>query len=300
MNNITNRPVDFLAASFLIIFSILLGLNQVMVKLVNEGMHPVFQVALRSTFAIFPILIYCYILKKKIIINNGSLIPGIIAGILFAIEFIFLFTALDYSTVTRVSLIFYTMPVWLTLAAHFLIENDKLNLNKILGLIIALVGLFLAVYEPTTGYDTSQFYGDAYSLLGSLCWATIAIMLKTTRLSNATPETQLLYQLVVSGIILLPLSMQLNDYVRNIDLDLILIFSFQVIVIMCMGFIGWLWIMSRYSASSTSSFAFLTPIFGVLFGWLIMDDPINEQIYLSLFFTCLGIYLINKRGSKSI
>ena len=300
MNNIKNRPVDFLAASFLIIFSILLGLNQVMVKLVNEGMHPVFQVALRSTFAIFPILIYCYILKKKIIINNGSLIPGIIAGILFAIEFIFLFTALDYSTVTRVSLIFYTMPVWLTLAAHFLIENDKLNLNKILGLIIALVGLFLAVYEPTTGYDTSQFYGDAYSLLASLCWAIIAIMLKTTRLSNATPETQLLYQLVVSGFILLPLSMQLNDYVRNIDLDLILIFSFQVIVIMCMGFIGWLWIMSRYSASSTSSFAFLTPIFGVLFGWLIMDDPINEQIYLSLFFTCLGIYLINKRGSKSI
>ena len=298
MNNIKNRPVDFLAASFLIIFSILLGLNQVMVKLVNEGMHPVFQVALRSTFAIFPILIYCYILKKKIIINNGSLIPGIIAGILFAIEFIFLFTALDYSTVTRVSLIFYTMPVWLTLAAHFLIENDKLNLNKILGLIIALVGLFLAVYEPTTGYDTSQFYGDACSLLASLCWATIAIMLKTTRLSNATPETQLLYQLVVSGIILLPLSMQLNDYVRNIDLDLILIFSFQVIVIMCMGFIGWLWIMSRYSASSTSSFAFLTPIFGVLFGWLIMDDPINEQIYLSLFFTCLGIYLINKRSSK--
>ena len=119
MNNIKNRPVDFLAASFLIIFSILLGLNQVMVKLVNEGMHPVFQVALRSTFAIFPILIYCYILKKKIIINNGSLIPGIIAGILFAIEFIFLFTALDYSTVTRVSLIFYTMPMWLTLAAHF-------------------------------------------------------------------------------------------------------------------------------------------------------------------------------------
>ena len=209
-----------------------------------------------------------------------------------------MFTALDYSTVTRVSLIFYTMPVWLTLAAHFLIENDKLNLNKILGLIIALVGLFLAVYEPTTGYDTSQLYGDAYSLLASLCWATIAIMLKTTRLSNATPETQLLYQLVVSGIILLPLSMQLNDYVRNIDLDLILIFSFQVIVIMCMGFIGWLWIMSRYSASSTSSFAFLTPIFGVLFGWLIMDDPINEQIYLSLFFTCLGIYLINKRSSK--
>ena len=92
--------------------------------------------------------------------------------------------------------------------------------------------------------------------------------------------------------------MQITNYVRDINMNLILIFSFQVIVIMCMGFIGWLWVMSKYSASSTSSFAFLTPIFGVLFGWLIMDDPINEQIYLSLFFTCFGIYLINKRGSK--
>ena len=142
------------------------------------------------------------------------------------------------------------MPVWLTVAAHFLIANDKLNLNKVLGLIIALAGMFLAVYEPTTGYDTSQFYGDAYSLMASLCWATIAIMLKTTRLSKATPETQLLYQLVISGVILLPLSMQITDYVRNIDLELILIFSFQVIVIMCMGFIGWLWICLLYTSPS--------------------------------------------------
>ena len=78
MNNIKNRPVDFLAASFLIIFSILLGLNQVMVKLVNEGMHPVFQVALRSTLAIFPILIYCYISRKKI---QGDIIElGVFKG----------------------------------------------------------------------------------------------------------------------------------------------------------------------------------------------------------------------------
>ena len=53
----TNKPIDGIAATFLIIFSVLLGLNQVLVKLVNLGMHPVFQVALRSTLAILPILI---------------------------------------------------------------------------------------------------------------------------------------------------------------------------------------------------------------------------------------------------
>ena len=120
-------------------------------------------------------------------------------------------------------------------------------------------------------------------------------MLKTTRLTKSLPETQLLYQLIVSGIILLPISFMLDDYVRELNTQLILIFSFQVIVIMCLGFIGWLWIMSKYSASSTSSFAFLTPVSGVLFGWLIMDDVINGQIYISLFLTCFGIYIINKK-----
>ena len=265
-------------------------------KLVNEGMHPIFQVALRSTLAIFPILIYCYIRKKKIDFFDGSFLPGLIAGVLFAIEFILLFTALDYSTVTRVSLIFYTMPVWLTVAAHFLIKNDTLTLNKFIGLIIALIGLIFAIYQPVTNYNIQQFYGDLFSLLASFCWAIIAIMLKTTRLTRSSPETQLLYQLIVSGIILLPISLMLEDFIRDINNQIILIFSFQVIVIMCLGFIGWLWIMSKYSASSTSSFAFLTPISGVLFGWLMMDDVINEQIFISLFLTCLGIYIINKKS----
>jgi drug/metabolite transporter (DMT)-like permease len=295
---VTNKSIDGVAASFLIVFSILLGLNQVCVKLVNVGMHPVFQVALRSTLAIIPILLYCYFTKKKIIISDGSFIPGVIAGILFAVEFIFLFTALDYSTVTRVSLIFYTMPVWLTLSAHFLIDNDKLSLKKIIGLALAVFGLILAIYEPNGEYNEKQFFGDLYSLLASFCWAAIAIMLKTTRLNKSIPETQLLYQLIVSGIILLPISFLFNDYIRDMNISLVLIFLFQVTIIMCLGFIGWLWVMSRYSASSTSSFAFLTPIFGVLFGWLIMDDNINLQIYFSLFLTCMGIYMINAKKNK--
>jgi drug/metabolite transporter (DMT)-like permease len=261
-------------------------------------MHPVFQVALRSTLAIIPILLYCYFTKKKIIISDGSFIPGVIAGILFAVEFIFLFTALDYSTVTRVSLIFYTMPVWLTLSAHFLIDNDKLSLKKIIGLALAVFGLILAIYEPNGEYNEKQFFGDLYSLLASFCWAAIAIMLKTTRLNKSIPETQLLYQLIVSGIILLPISFLFNDFIRDMNISLVLIFLFQVTIIMCLGFIGWLWVMSRYSASSTSSFAFLTPIFGVLFGWLIMDDNINLQIYFSLFLTCMGIYMINAKKNK--
>jgi len=115
----TNKSIDGIAALFLIIFSILLGLNQVLVKLVNEGMHPIFQVALRSTLAIFPILIYCYIRKKKIDFFDGSFLPGLIAGVLFAIEFILLFTALDYSTVTSFINILYDASMAYSCSSFF-------------------------------------------------------------------------------------------------------------------------------------------------------------------------------------
>mgnify|MGYP000453703079 CR=1 FL=1 len=138
------------------------------------------------------------------------------------------------------------------------------------------------------GGDIVNNSDDKQFSLTGLC---IRLTDKISRLKKSIPETQLLYQLIVSGVILLPISFLFNDYIRDINLNLILIFVFQVIVIMCLGFIGWLWVMSKYSASGTNSFMFLTPIFGVLFGWLIMDDNINLQIYLSLFLT-LGIYLI--------
>ena len=71
----------------------LLGLNQTLVKIVNTGIHPLFQVGLRSLLASIPVLLFCFIFKKKLSISDGSLLPGIICGSLFGIEFVFLLTS---------------------------------------------------------------------------------------------------------------------------------------------------------------------------------------------------------------
>jgi drug/metabolite transporter (DMT)-like permease len=107
MNDVNKKNrIDAFGATILIIFSALLGLNQVMVKVVNAGMNPIFQAGLRSAFAFFPVLLFAIITRKTLSMRDGSLVPGIIIGIFFATEFILLFTALDYTSIARASIFF--------------------------------------------------------------------------------------------------------------------------------------------------------------------------------------------------
>ena len=138
--------IDLTGGVVLISFSMLLGLNQTLVKIVNYGIHPIFQVGLRSLIAAIPVLIFCILFKKKISIRDGSLIPGVICGAIFALEFVLLFFALEFTSVARSSILFYSMPVWLGIAAHFLIKNEKLNSKKLLGFLISVSAVSIALF----------------------------------------------------------------------------------------------------------------------------------------------------------
>ncbi|MEM7260027.1 MAG: EamA family transporter, partial [Pseudomonadota bacterium] len=119
--------MDAFGASLLILQAGLLGLNQVLIKVVNAGLQPVFQAGLRSLCAIVPILLFAFIARKKLSISDGTLAAGITCGLVFSIEFLMLFIALDLTSVARVSVLFYTMPVWFTVAAHYLLPNESLT-----------------------------------------------------------------------------------------------------------------------------------------------------------------------------
>ena len=72
-------------------------------------------------------------------------------------------------------------------------------------------------------------------------------------------------------------------------------FAFQVIGVACIGFLSWFWILSIYPASNMASFSFLSPVFGVIFGWLILDETIDKTIIIALVLVSLGVILVNRK-----
>ena len=97
------RPVDTRGAIALIGFAALLAFNQVVVKVPGGGFEPVFQAALRSVGASLVVLAWILTFGVPLRIDRRVLPWGILAGVIFAVEFLCLFTALDTITVARSS-----------------------------------------------------------------------------------------------------------------------------------------------------------------------------------------------------
>jgi drug/metabolite transporter (DMT)-like permease len=285
--------IDALGGVLLVSVSFLLGLNQVLVKMVAVGMHPAMQAGLRSAFAIVPVLVLALIFRRRLSISDGSLPWGIFTGVLFAVEFLMLFLALDYSSVARVSVLFYTMPVWMTIGAHFLIPTERLTPVRAIGLGIAVLGVVVAMWGR--GEGENLLLGDIFCILAAIIWAGIGLVARLTPMRNSVPEMQLLYQLVVSAIVLIPAAFLIGDQVRDLRIEHWGILVFQAVFVVGFGFSTWFWVLSKYPASDMASFGFLAPVFGVLLGWLMLGEEISVWIIVALFLVSVGIVLINRK-----
>lgn len=292
--------IDAIGAVILLGFSFLMGLNQVMIKLVNAGFSPVFQAGLRSACALVPVLLFAYVMRRKLTMRDGSLLPGLFSGTLFAVEFMLLFTALEYTAVSRASIFMYTMPVWVAIGAHFLIPGERLTVRRGIGLVLAVVGVGVALLDEPPSWTPNAFLGDMMCIAGAMCWAGIALTARTTKLSRSSAEMQLTYQLIVSAPILLAVALYVGDPIREPTAAILGIFAFQVIVVVGIGFLSWFAILRIYPASDMTSFSFLAPLFGVLASWIILDEKLSLSILLALALVGAGIFLISWRRKPAM
>ena len=288
--------IDAFGAAVLLSFSLLMGLNQVMIKLVNAGLQPVFQAGLRSAFAFLPVLAFALLARRRLSLTDGSLWPGVLCGTFFAVEFMLLFQSVEYTSVARVSVFFYTMPFWVAAGAHFMIPGERLTRVRASGLVLAASGVVLALLRNESPAGEHALFGDLLALTGAMFWAGIVFLARLTKLSRSSPEMQLLYQLAVSAVILLAAAPLFGPLIRDMTPALAGIFAFQVIAVVCVGFLAWFWVLKIYPASDMASYSFLAPVFGVLFSWLILDEEISWAVIAALALVAAGIYLVNRRA----
>ena len=73
--------------------------------------------------------------------------------------------------------------------------------------------------------------------------------------------------------------------------------AYQIIWVAFVTYLAWFWLIRNYPASKLSAFLFLTPLFGVLEGAVLLDEHITLRLLTALAMVCIGIYIVN-RGPK--
>ena len=272
-------------------FALLMAFNQIVIKFTNAGLQPVFFAGLRSAGAV--LCIGGWILARRIPFRSTAATRrgGMLAGLFFTAEFFLLFTALDLTTVSRSVIMLYSMPIWLALGAHLLLPADRLTLPKALGLALAMAGVVLAMSDPAdTG--AGSLLGDLCALAAAVCWAGLTLTAKATDLKLARPEVQIFWQVAVSAVILLAISPLFGPLLRDLQPIHLAGLAFQSVVVVSGAFVGWFWLLSVYPGSAVASFSFVTPVFGVALGWLLLDEAVGWRLLAALALVAAGIVLI--------
>ncbi len=295
--NHERRVPDAMAVSVMVLLCLTWGMGHVSIKLASHGIPAVLQAGIRSLIATACLMLWARMRGIPLFNADGTLGAGIAAGALFAAEFLFLFIGLGYTSASRMSVFLYLAPCLTAAGLAWFIPGERLNPLQSLGMVLAFFGIVVAFGEGFSAAE-STWAGDLMGIVGAFCWAATTVVVRTTRLSNARAEKTLYYQLAVSGVMLTVLSPLMGE--RGIVvLDAITVGSllYQAVIISFASYLAWFWLMTRYLASRLSVFTFLSPLFGVLSGALVLDEPVTSLFIASALLVGAGLYLVNRPSS---
>lgn len=288
------RPLDLAASTLVVLLCLSWGFNQVAVKLAIPDIPPLVQGAIRSAGAGLIVWAWTRFRGIPLHLNDGTLFAGAMCGLLFGIEFAMIYRGLVFTSASRAVIFLYTAPFFVVLGSHWLFPGDRFRPSQWIGLVLAFAGIALAFGVPTGG-DPRQIIGDLLLLGGGAAWAGTTLLIKASSLSKVSAEKTMLYQLVMSIPILILGALIFGERITHMP-GAVAVGSllYQTVWVVSVTFVIWFALVVRYSASRLSAFTFLTPLFGVAAGHLVMGDPITPGFALSVAMVVAGLILVNR------
>lgn len=288
------KSVDLMAASLMLLFCLVLGFQQVAIKGVAEEISPLTQVALRSLIAGVLITAFAYIRGIRWQDFNLHWRPGLLVGLGFACEFAFVAWGLNYTLASHMSVFLYTAPIFAALGLHLWVPGEQFSTRQWWGVGLAFLGMLVAMAPGQVGStDVAIIIGDMLGLLAGLSWAATTIIIRKSSLSEAPAELTLSYQLGVTALSLLPVAI-MSGQLMSAQFSSMAMASlgFQSVVISFGALLLWFTLLRRYRASQLGIFSFLSPLFGVLFGTLLLNEPLSINFLIGGSVILLGIVLV--------
>ena len=293
--------LDHKAIIFIIILTLLWGFNYPAIKYSNRGISPVFASALRSIIASICGLIYCLRKGERVFHTDIMLFHGFMVGLMFGLEFACIYFGLLYTDAARSVLFVYTSPFVVAVGAHLFLRGDRLNFLKTLGLVLAFMGIFVVFGgRPKTAKPT-MLIGDILEIAAGFLWGATTLYIKKFMAEKVHPINTFLYQLFFSIPILLIVSILLEPrWIYGVDPYIVASLFYQSVIVAFISYFIWFKLIHEYSVSRLSAFTFFTPIFGVLFGILFLNEEFTSSLMVGLPLVSMGIFLVNwrRRGER--
>lgn len=281
------------AFALMLMLCLIWGFQQITIKIAIDGVSPMLQSGLRSLIGLTLLTLWARWRGQPLFARDGTLRIGLLVGTLFALEFAFIYIGMAHTTASRMIVFLYTAPCFTVLGLHWFVPGERLAWRHFTGIALAFAGLLAGFL----GGGGGTLQGDLLGLLAAVGWAATTVLIRASGLARISATKVLWYQLAVSTVLMLALSPLVGEtgftLPAALSAPVLLALAYQGAIVAFASYLVWFWLLQTYLVGRLMVFSFLTPLFGVAFGVLLLDDPLTPSFLVAAGCVAAGILLVN-------
>ena len=288
-----DEGLPFSASLYSVFLSILFGLNAVTMKISLAGLGPFTNAGLRFSVAALSIGAWAIAVGTPLRVETKNRRKLVLLGFVFFCQLSFFYFGMVRTTATHGTLIANLLPFVVMVLAHFFIPGERIVPRKALGLLLGFTGILVLIADAAA-VESGAFTGDLFILIAVLIWGGNAVYTKRV-IANYHPVQITFYPMLVSSILFL-LSAFIWDepMVKMINRKVAAGMLYQTFVTASFGMVAWNGMIRKYGATSLHSFVFIMPLSGVLFGVLLLGEPVTLRLVFSMIMVVAGLVIVNR------
>ena len=292
--NIGRLPLS--AGLILGLLCFLWGADAVSIKFSSRGVPPLMAAALRSLVAGACVWAYARMKSRRVAFPSGQIRHALVIGFLFGMEFLFVYWGLAFTPVSRSLIFIYTSPFWVALGAHFFLKGDRLTPAGLFGLVLAFGGVASVFQARSPELPSFHWIGDLMELGAAMFWAAVTLYVKHIMEKVKLDHYQTLFAQLICSFPLLALGSVLFEWPATLNLTPVVLASlfYQSVVVAFASFLVWFWLIQRHPVSRLAAFTFMAPLFGVILGGLVLDEPVTLMVWVGVACVAGGLYAVNR------
>ncbi|MFT5644169.1 MAG: drug/metabolite transporter (DMT)-like permease [Janthinobacterium sp.] len=291
------QELDQRAGAMMLVLCAIWGMQQVAMKAAAPDIAPVLQVALRSGIAALMVCVLMLARGERIVPRDGTWRPGLLVGLLFALEFLLVSEGLQYTSASHMVMFLYTAPIFAALGLHWKVPAERLKPAQWLGIAIAFSGIIAAFAGRTQGQvqagAPNVLLGDLFGVAAAMAWGATTVVVRCSSLATAPVARTLLYQLVGAFVLLTLVTLALGRTEFTLTPVSMTSMLYQTFLVSFASFLAWFWLLRHYLASRLGVLSFMAPMFGIGFGVWLLGEPLERNFIVGALLVMLGILLVS-------
>lgn len=268
------------------------------IKLAIREISPATLVAIRVTLGFLFGIIVIFIRRIKLPSKINDWLPLFLLGITnFAAPF-FLISWGEKSVASSVAAILdSTVPLFTIFIAHYFLEDDKLTLQKLLGLFVGFAGV-IVLLSKDIGPSSSTVYGEAAVVLASVFYAGSAVFIRKTT-QNIPGVLRSTVPMFSASIFMWTTVLLTENRVKLPGLELTWIaLLFLGLIGSGLAFLMAFYLIHEIGPTRSTMVTYIFPLGGVLLGVIFLHEQITWQLITGGFLILSSLFIVNRKPAK--